>query len=207
MHTDKEDLLRRIQISKDIRFANMHRFNKYISNDQIVIQMINFSIITVSLISLLFSEFFTPFFYRCIGVYVIAMSVFMIILNYESLKKKLEYKMCKLELSAGTLNDLAIRMKTSKDLSEKQLSETYSKYKNTLDLFDCIHEEIDRYYVLAENRNYQKIDENIDEEKSKEHISKWQLKPRNRIIMQLLAPVFFTMILALLFVQGTWFRV
>jgi len=180
MHTDKEDLLRRIQISKDIRFANMHRFNKYISNDQIVIQMINFSIITVSLISLLFSEFFTPFFYRCIGVYVIAMSVFMIILNYESLKKKLEYKMCKLELSAGTLNDLAIRMKTSKDLSEKQLSETYSKYKNTLDLFDCIHEEIDRYYVLAENRNYQKIDENIDEEKSKEHISKWQLKPRLR---------------------------
>lgn len=196
--TNFEDLLRRVETTKEIRYANLHRFNRYLGNDQIVLNVLSLMIILASLISLVFAESISPMENKAVGVFTAAISVYIIILNYEMTKKRMEYKAAILEISAGLLNNLYISMRSVRNVSDAEFDVFFKKYRVHLMRFDLTHENDDRDYVLAEKAHLRSDDWRHGVTESEQLKVDWRKKGRTRITYQMIIPVI-AMIIAVVF--------
>ncbi|MGQ3285274.1 hypothetical protein [Bosea sp. (in: a-proteobacteria)] len=108
---DRSDLVRRMEITKEIRFAMVRRFRKMNNSDQLFISGLSLLIVITSMVSIVFSDDFSSKQVSAIGVFSVSISIYIIMLNYEFSKRDFERKILQIDQSASKIHDIYVELK------------------------------------------------------------------------------------------------
>lgn len=184
---DRSDLVRRMEITKEIRFAMVRRFRKMNNSDQLFISGLSLLIVITSMVSIVFSDDFSSKQVSAIGVFSVSISIYIIMLNYEFSKRDFERKILQIDQSASKIHDIYVELKN--ESSQEIINEKYKKYKKIINKFNFEHEEVDKNFILASNVSLRKESDDILDKDAQEFKKNYNNAIRSRLINQMIFPV------------------